>query len=218
MRARSGLAKNEVIFRDLNERIAHIAAPHGDDHVYEFLCECSNVDCTLRLPLTLAAYEEVRAVPTQFVVAPGHELPENRGSSFPFRRISSRQKARRRRRARGGRRPAQLRLFSAFPATLGSQERALGAPSNGRQAAMRGKMVWFNAVKGFGFIRTEEDERLYVHSSGFEPGQVPVGRCAEQQVSFEREIADVEGGYQAVGVSIIEAAASGGRARLRRQR
>jgi cold shock CspA family protein len=83
---------------------------------------------------------------------------------------------------------------------------------------MRGKMVWFNAVKGFGFIRTEEDERLYVHSSGFEPGQVPVGRCAEQQVSFEREIADVEGGYQAVGVSIIEAAASGGRARLRRQR
>ena len=83
---------------------------------------------------------------------------------------------------------------------------------------MRGKMVWFNAVKGFGFIRTEEDERLYVHSSGFVPGQVPVGRCAEQQVSFEREIADVEGGYQAVGVSIVEASASGGRARLRRQR
>jgi hypothetical protein len=34
------------------------------------------VDCTLRLPLTLAAYEDVRAVPTRFVVAPGHELPE----------------------------------------------------------------------------------------------------------------------------------------------
>jgi cold shock CspA family protein len=84
---------------------------------------------------------------------------------------------------------------------------------------MRGKMVWFNAVKGFGFIRTEEDERLYVHSSGFVPGQVPVGRCADKQVSFEREIADVEGGYQAVGVSILdEIPGSGGRARLRRQR
>jgi hypothetical protein len=70
------LAKNEVIFRDLNERIAGIAAPHGDDNVYEFLCECSNVGCTLRLPLTVAAYEDVRAVPTRFVVAPGHELPE----------------------------------------------------------------------------------------------------------------------------------------------
>jgi cold shock CspA family protein len=83
---------------------------------------------------------------------------------------------------------------------------------------MRGKMLWFNAVKGFGYIRTEEDERLYVHRTGFEPGQLPVGRCAEKQVSFERETADVEGGYQAVGVSILEEPASGGRARLRRQR
>ena len=70
------LAKNEVIFRDLNERIADIAATHDDDHLYEFLCECSNVDCTLRLPLTLAFYEDVRKVATRFVVAPGHDLPE----------------------------------------------------------------------------------------------------------------------------------------------
>ena len=84
---------------------------------------------------------------------------------------------------------------------------------------MRGKLLWFNEVKGFGFIRTEDDERLYVDRSGFEPGQVPVGRCAEKQVTFERETADVEGGYQAVGVSILdEIPGSGGRARLRRQR
>jgi hypothetical protein len=70
------LAKNEVIFRDLNERIADIAAVQDDDHVYEFLCECSNTDCTRRLPLTLAVYEDVRKVATQFVVAPGHDLPE----------------------------------------------------------------------------------------------------------------------------------------------
>jgi cold shock CspA family protein len=80
-------------------------------------------------------------------------------------------------------------------------------------------MLWFNAAKGFGFIRTEEDERLYVHRSGFEEGHLPVGRCAEKPVSFEREVADVEGGYQAVGVSILdEFPAGGGRARLRRQR
>jgi hypothetical protein len=73
------LARNEVLFRDVNERIAGIAEPHalqGDDHVYEFLCECSNVGCDLRLPLTLSAYEHVRADPRDFVVAPGHELPE----------------------------------------------------------------------------------------------------------------------------------------------
>jgi hypothetical protein len=73
------LANNEVLFRDINERIAGVAGPQGipgDDHVYEFLCECSNVTCDLRLPLTLAVYEDVRKEPTQFLVAPGHELPE----------------------------------------------------------------------------------------------------------------------------------------------
>jgi hypothetical protein len=71
------LVKNEILFRDLNERVARIAEAHGDDgHVYEFLCECSNADCTLRVPLALDAYESVRADPTLFVVAPGHELPE----------------------------------------------------------------------------------------------------------------------------------------------
>jgi len=71
------LAKNETVFRDVNERIEESAHAQAiDAHVFEFLCECSNVDCTLRLPLTIAAYEQVRAAPVQFVVAPGHELPE----------------------------------------------------------------------------------------------------------------------------------------------
>jgi hypothetical protein len=71
------LAKNETIFRDVNERIEETAAAQAiDPHLFEFLCECSNIDCTLRLPLTLAAYEQARADPTQFVVAPGHDLPE----------------------------------------------------------------------------------------------------------------------------------------------
>lgn len=71
------LVKNEVMFRDLNERVAHAAEAQGvDDHVFEFLCECSNGDCTLRVRLTLSAYEAVRSDPAQFVVALGHELPE----------------------------------------------------------------------------------------------------------------------------------------------
>ena len=72
------LANNEVLFREVNERIEQIAAPQDPDdpQVFEFYCECSTVDCTLRLPMTLAAYESIRADPTQFVVVPGHELPE----------------------------------------------------------------------------------------------------------------------------------------------
>jgi hypothetical protein len=72
------LVKNEALFRDINERIEEIAAAHGpdDEHLYEFLCECSNRDCTLRVRLPLSTYESVRRDATQFVVAAGHELPE----------------------------------------------------------------------------------------------------------------------------------------------
>jgi hypothetical protein len=72
------LAKNETLFREVNERIeAAVGRSDRDDgHVYDFLCECSNADCTLLLPLTIGEYEAVRSNPSQFIVAPGHELPE----------------------------------------------------------------------------------------------------------------------------------------------
>lgn len=72
------LARNETLFREVNERIEQAVSAVGraDDHVYEFLCECSNSDCTLLLPLTIAEYEVARSEPHQFIVAPGHELPE----------------------------------------------------------------------------------------------------------------------------------------------
>jgi len=72
------LVDNETTFREINERIEQIAASQGpgDEHEYEFLCECSNSDCTLRVLLTVEAYERVRSGPAQFLVALGHELPE----------------------------------------------------------------------------------------------------------------------------------------------
>ena len=71
------LARNETLFRSVNENIEEAAqSSQLDEHVFEFFCECSNIDCTLLLPLTLSQYERVRADPRQFVVAPGHELPE----------------------------------------------------------------------------------------------------------------------------------------------
>jgi hypothetical protein len=71
------LAKNETLFRSVNERIEEVAASGvADDHQYEFFCECSNAGCNLLLPMTVAQYESVRKNPTHFLVAPGHELPE----------------------------------------------------------------------------------------------------------------------------------------------
>jgi hypothetical protein len=72
------LAKNETLFREVNERIEQAVGRLGsqDEHVYEFLCECSNSDCTLLLPLTIAEYEAVRSDSRQFIVATGHDLPE----------------------------------------------------------------------------------------------------------------------------------------------
>jgi len=71
------LAQNESLFRSVNERIEQAALEAGvDNHRFEFLCECSNADCNLLLPLTVTEYEAIRKTPTLFIVAPGHELPE----------------------------------------------------------------------------------------------------------------------------------------------
>lgn len=65
--------------------------------------------------------------------------------------------------------------------------------------SMQGKMLWFNIDKGFGFIRTEEDERLYVARSGFVDGHVPTERCAGKEVTFDRQAQ--EGDARAVNVA-----------------
>jgi cold shock CspA family protein len=64
---------------------------------------------------------------------------------------------------------------------------------------LQGKMLWFNIEKGFGFIRTATDERLYVARSGFVDGQVPTERCAGREVTFERQAE--EGDARAVNVA-----------------
>ena len=67
---------------------------------------------------------------------------------------------------------------------------------------MHGEMLWFDEKKDFGFILTQDEERLYVHRSGFLPGQVPEGRCARTKVAFSR--ASLDGVAQAVSVTRVE--------------
>jgi hypothetical protein len=71
------LAKNEVLFRSVNEAIEQQALRFGGiDDEYEFVCECSATECVERVSLTLRQYEQVRAEGTRFVLAPGHADPE----------------------------------------------------------------------------------------------------------------------------------------------
>jgi hypothetical protein len=69
-------ATTEALFRDVNERIAE-STEGFDPNDTAFVCECSDPDCTHRVPASLAEYEaeyeEVRDEPTTFLVVPGHE-------------------------------------------------------------------------------------------------------------------------------------------------
>ncbi len=66
--------RNEVMFREINERIRELAERFeaGPDPV-PFICECSDETCVANVSLTLAQYDELRALPARFVVVPGHE-------------------------------------------------------------------------------------------------------------------------------------------------
>ncbi len=64
------IAANEVLFRDVNERIARKDAPGSDE--LEIVCECGDRDCVDRIRVTLAEYEEARSDPALFLARTGH--------------------------------------------------------------------------------------------------------------------------------------------------
>lgn len=68
-------ATTESLFRDVNERIAETAERFDADST-DFVCECADPECTERVESRLEEYEEVRAEPTTFLIAPGHEHPD----------------------------------------------------------------------------------------------------------------------------------------------
>jgi hypothetical protein len=70
-------ARNETLFREVNERIETVSKDVPDDEaLMAFLCECDNTACTEKVSATRAEYEAVRAVATHFIVLGGHEDPD----------------------------------------------------------------------------------------------------------------------------------------------
>jgi hypothetical protein len=69
------MARTEAAFREVNEAIAETAA-RFDAEEADFLCECADPQCAHRVTAELEEYEEVRAEPTHFLLAPGHHEPK----------------------------------------------------------------------------------------------------------------------------------------------
>jgi len=73
-------ARNEALFREVNERIAQLgssAQAWSPDGTVEFLCECGvEGGCGQRVRVPIQTYERVRQQDDRFVVRPGHETPE----------------------------------------------------------------------------------------------------------------------------------------------
>jgi hypothetical protein len=67
------LARTEAAFREVNEAIAKTAERFEADEA-DFVCECADPSCAHRVSADLDDYERVRAEPTTFLLAPGHEL------------------------------------------------------------------------------------------------------------------------------------------------
>ena len=65
------LARNETLFRDVNEGIEE--GRREREGLVPFVCECGQLGCSAVIEVSLREYESVRSGSRCFVIAPGHE-------------------------------------------------------------------------------------------------------------------------------------------------
>ena len=71
------IGENEALYRSINEKIEGLNETFGlVAESMAVVCECGDVTCTQQIELDIPTYERVRADPTQFVLVPGHEIPD----------------------------------------------------------------------------------------------------------------------------------------------
>lgn len=82
--------ENEMIFRRINEKLGtdmdaldqmHIEDGnpqfvHDDLLLLEFKCECSDENCSVRIPLKLSKYREIHVDRSAFIVKADHQVDE----------------------------------------------------------------------------------------------------------------------------------------------
>ena len=65
-------ARNEVVFREANEKLESKRLELDIGGPTPFLCECGNPDCTELIRLSLEEYEHVRSSAKRFLIATDH--------------------------------------------------------------------------------------------------------------------------------------------------
>ena len=68
-------ARNEALFREVNQRIAELSANLGADEL-PILCECATLGCQTMISVPSAEYHRVRGNPRMFFIFPGHDVSE----------------------------------------------------------------------------------------------------------------------------------------------
>ncbi|MGB4774031.1 MAG: hypothetical protein WBP45_02565 [Daejeonella sp.] len=82
--------ENEMIFRRINEKVGddltaldamhiedgNIHLIRDEDLLLRFKCECSNENCSMRIPMLLSEYSEIHEDRNTFIVIPNHQIDQ----------------------------------------------------------------------------------------------------------------------------------------------
>ena len=67
------IARNQALFREVNQRIRAIGSQFLVPPPLELVCECGDGSCSERLDIGVKEYEAIRKSDDLFVVLPGHQ-------------------------------------------------------------------------------------------------------------------------------------------------
>jgi hypothetical protein len=71
------IGENEALYRTVNERIDDLNQVFGTiTNTMTVVCECGDGACAQQIELAVGDYERVRSESTNFIIVPGHEIPD----------------------------------------------------------------------------------------------------------------------------------------------
>jgi hypothetical protein len=73
----NGDRRNQLLFREVNQRIREVSDGWGPDGAVEFLCECGHEECVATFALTEAQFDGLLGNEDRFVLASEHRSEAN---------------------------------------------------------------------------------------------------------------------------------------------